>query len=236
MNETSTYVINRIEKNHNIVVLNITPKEGDIFDFKPGQFVMLAIYNKKENIWRQRPFSICSSPLNKKYLQLAIKVYGEFTQKIAILKKGDHVGISGPYGFFTFNESKMKKVVFIAGGIGITPFISAIRYVSEKELPNEITLLYSNKTGKDVIFLKELKSISRKCKNIQVIFILTNDNSARFKYEKGRIDKAMIEKYCLSHREKLFSLCGPLKFMKSMMSYLEEIEVSEDHIKMERFK
>lgn len=64
---------------------------------------MLAIYDKKGNVWQQRSFSIYSSLLNKKYLQLAIKIYGKLTQKIAALKKGNSVGISGPYGFFTFN-------------------------------------------------------------------------------------------------------------------------------------
>jgi len=131
---------------------------------------MLTLYDKEGNVWQQRPFSICSSSLNKKFIQLAIKVYGEFTQKVITLKKGNNVGISGPYGFFVFNEKKMKETVLLAAGIGITPFMSIIRYISESELTNKILLFYSNKRIENIVFLEELKSISQKHKNIKIIF------------------------------------------------------------------
>ncbi len=235
MNETIPHTIKQIEKNNDVVVLNIAPKKGEVFSFKPGQYVMLALYDKKGEIWQKRPFSICSSPLNKDYFQLAIKVHGEFTQKITTLKEGDSVGVSGPNGFFTFNEAKMKEVVFLAGGIGITPFMSAIYYISEKNLPNKVTLLYSNKTKEDILFFEKLKSISQKHKNIKVIFTLTDNFPNSWEYEKERIDKTMLKKYCFPFGEKYFSLCGPLKFMESIASQLKEYGISEDHIKMERF-
>lgn len=235
MNNNFIYKISNTEKIGDVVVLNITPKEGSVFDFKPGQFVMIGIYDKDGNIWQRRPFSICSSPLNKKYLQLAIKVYGEFTQKIATLKKDDEVEISIPSGFFVFNENRMKETVFLAGGIGITPFISAIRYVSEKNLPNKIILLYSNKMKKDIIFFEELKSISQKHKNIQVFFILTNETPEHMKYESGRIDENMLKKYCSPFTEKYFSLCGPPMFMEAIITQLKKNEVQTDHIDTERF-
>ncbi len=233
-----TYTVDKIETKNDIILLDAVPKEGEVFDFKPGQYVMLALYDKndaKKEIWQQRPFSIYSSPLNKKLLQFAIKIQGEFTQKVANLKKGDTVGISNPTGFFTFNEKRMRDTVFLAGGIGITPFMSAIRYVSEKNLPNKITLLYSNKTEADIVFFEELKTISRKHKNIQVIFILTKDTPTLWEGEKERIDKTMIEKYCSPFQEKYFSLCGPEIFMESLSTQLEEIGVEKNRIDMERF-
>ncbi len=236
MNKTFTYKINKIEKTHDVVLLNIVPERGEIFDFKPGQFVILAIYDKKGNVWQQRPFSICSSTLNKEYLQLAIKVHSEFTKKITTLKIKDSVGVSGPYGFFTFNETKMKDIVFLAGGIGITPFMSAIRYVCEKKLSNKLTLLYSNKTKEDIVFFEELKSISQEYKNIQTIFVLTDDAPRLWEHEKGRIDKIMLNKYCSPFKEKHFLLCGPLGFMESLTAYLEAKDVSKNYIEMERFK
>ncbi len=238
MNETFKYTIDKIEKENNVVILNIIPKENAIFDFRPGQFTMLALYDENGEIWQQRPFSICSSPLNKKYIQLAIKVYGKFTNKVATLKKGDTVGISEPNGFFTFNEARMKEAIFLAGGIGITPFMSAIRYVSEKKLPNKITLFYSNKTMQDIVFFEELKSISEKNKNIQVVFALTEEISdvLESEYENKRIDDNMIKKYCPHFSEKYFSLCGPLKFMESLITQLEDDGVPKDYIDMERFK
>ncbi len=236
MNETLTYIIKKIEKKQDVVILNLTPKEGSVFDFKPGQYVMLAIYGKKGNIWQQRSFSLCSSPLNKKFIQLAVKIYGEFTQKVATLKEGDSVGISGPYGFFVFNEKKMKETILLAGGIGITPFMSIIRYISEAKLTNKILLFYSNRKKEDITFFEELKFISQRHKNIQVIFSLTKNNSQFWEYEKGRIDEEMIKKYCPLFQGKYFSLCGPLQFMESILSQLEKDGVSKDYIEMERFK
>lgn len=230
------YIIDKIKIQKDIVLLNIVPKEGEVFDFKPGQYIMLGLYDEKGDIWQQRPFSICSSPLNKKYIQLAIRVYGEFTKKIATLKTGDTVGIFGPSGYFTFNETRMQSIVLLAGGIGITPFMSIIRYVSEKNLSNKITLLYSNKNKEAVVFFEELLAISQKYQNIQVIFVLTEDILDTWKYEKRRIDKTMIEKYCSPFKGKYFSLCGPIKFMESVASQLEEIGVEKEYIDMERFK
>lgn len=229
------YKVSEVRVRNNIVVIDITPKEGVVFNFRPGQFIMLGIYDKKGNVWQQRPFSICSSPLNKKYLQLAIRVSGEFTKKVATLKKSDYVSVTGPSGFFTFNENKMSDVVFLAGGIGITPFLSAIRYISEKELKNKVTLLYSNRTKEDIIFFEELKSISQMHKNIKIIFILTDGMSEHWQYETKMIDEDMLKKYCYPFKEKYFSLCGPLGFMESMTTQLEKNGVSKDHIDMERF-
>ncbi len=229
------YKINKIEKIQDVVILDTMPEKGEVFNFIPGQFIMLTLYNTDGEISQQRPFSICSSPLNKNRLQLAIKIHGEFTQKVATLKNGDYVGISKPTGFFTFNEKRMENSVFIAGGIGITPFMSAVRYISEKGLSNKITLLYSNKTKKNIIFLKELESLSKEHKNIEVIFTLTDKIPDRWKYEQGRIDITMIKKYCLSFDEKYFSVCGPSGFIESIITQLEKSGVTKDYIDMERF-
>jgi len=236
MNEIFRYKINNIKKSHHVVILDIVPEKGDIFDFKSGQFIMLTLYDEKGAVWQEHPFSICSSPLNKKYLQLAIKVYGNFTQKVATLKKNDRIGISGPFGIFTFDETKMKDIVFIAGGIGITPFISIIRYIFQKKFPNKLKLLYSNKSKKDITFFRELKSISRKDKNIKLIFTLTRKIPYFWRNERGRINEMMLKKYCPSFENKYFFLCGPLDFMESITKQLIKNGVPENHIKTERFK
>jgi len=229
------YTIDKIKQKNDTVILNLTPKDAPIPNYKPGQFAMLAIHDKDGEIWQRRPFSICSSPLNKKYLQFAIKVHGEFTQKITTLKNGEAVDVSTPNGFFIFNETRMKKTVFLAGGIGITPFISALRYISDKKLDNEAVLLYSNKTKEDIVFYEELKSIAEKNKNIKVVFVLTKEDSPSSEYEKGRIDKLYIEKYCSPFEEKYFSICGPSKFMESLSEQLAELGIPKDYIDMERF-
>lgn len=222
----------------NIYALNLVPQKGAVFDFFPGQFVMVGIYDKDGNIVDQRAFSLCSSPLNKEYIQLGVKVYGDFSQWLISRKNGDIVGISGPNGFFTFDEKRMKHVVFFAGGIGIAPFMSTIRYVCDKVLDNRLTVFYSNKTRHDIAFYKELKSIAKNNKNILIIFTLTSPLSSRLFWnrEKGRIMPEMVKKYCAPYDNKYFFLCGPKKFMTDMIDYLIKFDVSENYIKKERWE
>ncbi len=236
MNGIYKYTVGRIEKNRDVVFLDIFPKEGEVFDFKAGQFIMLALYDEDGEVYDKRPFSICSSPLNKKFIQLAIKIEGEFTNKVATLKEGDFVGVVGPSGFFVFNETRMKDVVFFAGGIGVAPFVSAIRYISDKKLENNVILFYSNKTKEDIAFFDELKLISKELKNIQVVFTISDDISESWGYEKGRIDEDMIKKYSPDFVGKYFSLCGPISFMNAMIAILKKNGVADEHIDMERFK
>lgn len=229
------FTIQNIKLNADVVILNLSPIEGDIFDFKPGQYAMLAIFDKNGKVWQSRPFSICSSPTNRDYLQFAIRIEGEFTKRLAALKNGDTVGVSLPQGFFTFNEHKMETTIFLAGGIGITPFMSTLRYVSDKSLQNKITLLYSNKTEESIIFLEELKQIQKENKNIKMIFTLTDNISNIWTGERGMIDNEMIVKYCHPFEEKFFSLCGPLGFMKAISTLLKQNGVKDEYLNMERF-
>ena len=217
----------------NIIGLDLIPQDGEIFGFKPGQFVMLALYDKQGKIWQQRAFSICSSPANKDYIQLGIKIQGLFTQKLDKLKKGDKVGISGPYGFFVFDEKIMKDVVFLAGGIGVTPFISAIRYANDKDLDNQLILIYSNKTRQDTAFYDELNQVAKENKNFKVIFTLTQEEPEVWKGEKGRINAEMLKKYCSPLKNKYFLFCGPAGFLKAIDTCLLDIGVSKDYIKKE---
>jgi len=232
---TNEYIISEINLEKDIVILNVVPKNGTIPKFKPGQYVMLSIYKGDGEVWQSRAFSICSSPDDTKYLQFAIRIHGEFTKRISILKKGDMLGVSIPQGFFTFNEARMKKIVFIAGGIGITPFMSALRYVTSKGLKNEITLLYSNRTKDGIIFFEELKQIQKENKNVKIIYTLTDTVPADWNYESGFIDYDMIKRYCSPFDGKYFSLCGPPRFMESISSQLKESGVENSYINIERF-
>ena len=235
MDDNKIYSVKNIKQINGVVLLTLIPEQETIFDFKPGQFAMIALYDENGKIWKQRPFSICSPPTNRNYIQFAIKIFGEFTHKIAALKEGDKVGVSGPYGFFIFDEVKMNDVVFLTGGIGVTPFVSMIRYASEKKLPNKLLLLYSIKTKNDIVCLDELETISRQNKNFQAVFTLTSDIPDNWQYEKGRIDENMLKKYCSSLVDKYFFLCGPPGFMEAMKELLIKNGVPENLIIVENF-
>lgn len=235
MNQKQNYIISRhIRETHNVVILDLKPEEGEVFSFHPGQFVMLHLNNHDGTQWRKLPYSICSSPLEKKHIQLCFKIYGEFTQRMAKLEEGEVVEISGPYGRFTFHENPMESVVMLAGGIGITPFMSMLRYVTVKNLPNSMLLLYGNQTPHDIAFRNELYELETKNKNISVVY--TVDQAAPgWRGETGFINVSMLEKYCSPLNGKYFFLCGPMAFVETMKKILLACRINKDYVIIEKF-
>jgi len=224
------------ETTHNVFALKLAPQDGgQVFDYKPGQYVMIGIKNENGEVDEKRAFSLASSPTNKDYIELGFKIYGPFTQKTASLKEGDGIAVSEPTGTFTFSENRSTGSMMLAGGIGVTPLMSMIRYACDKKLPNKITLLYSNKTENDIVYYNEFKKLSEENSNFRVIFTITDDISADWQGERGRIDKEMIKKYAGSLSSDHFLLCGPPGFMEATINNLKELGVSEMQIEMEKF-
>ncbi|MEM3431471.1 MAG: FAD-binding oxidoreductase [Candidatus Micrarchaeia archaeon] len=223
----------KFNQTSDVVTLRLSPIEPFNMDFKPGQFVNLYIQRENEPLLA-RPYSIASSPTNKEYLELTIKIVegGRFTPRVASLKVGDVVKIGGPFGkFFFLDEEKMKDVVLIGGGCGITPFISMIRYVAEKNLPINITYFYSARTMDSILYKDELESISKLHKNIKVIFTCTREQSEKWKGEKGRINLEMIKKYVdIADKGKYFMLCGPPEMIRSLVEQLKSAGIEENRI------
>jgi predicted ferric reductase len=146
------YKIYNISKNPGeVVVVDVAKSDGGpVFDFQPGQYAMLMIFDRDGKLMEEHPFSIASSPNQKRSLQFGIKMMGRFTGRLAELKKDDEIYILGPFGNFIFDPEKHKDAVFIAGG-GITPFMSNFRYAFDN-LQNKLTLLCSARTIEHPVF------------------------------------------------------------------------------------
>ncbi len=198
-------------------------------NFIPGQYCLVSIQNKNES----KPFTFTNPPTKDNIIELTIKEIGKFTGSLFSLKTGDKLNIEGPMGeSLNFDESIKENVVFLAGGSGITPFISTIRYIILKNMKNNVTLIFSNRTKQDIIYKKELEEIKNK-ENIKVIHTLTNETPDNWDGEKGRINKEMIEKHVNSPREKLWYICGPPKMVQNMKELLNSIGIPKDQIKWE---
>lgn len=226
-------VIEKFNQASDVVTLRLKPIDPFDFDFKPGQFVNLYI-QKENQPMLARPYSIASSPTNKEYLELTIKIIenGRFTPRVAELNVGDEVKIGGPFGkFFFLDEDKMKDVVLIGGGCGITPFISIIRYVVDKKLGIKINYFYSARTMDSILYKEELEKYAKENGNIRVVFTCTRENSPEWKGERGRINVEMIKKYIDINKPDLyFMLCGPPAMIKDLVDALKSAGVSEERI------
>jgi ferredoxin-NADP reductase len=221
-----------------VVVLELADKSGQpVFDFRPGQYVMISYANEKGRLERKHAFSLASSPAEKDHIRLGIKIGGKFTQGLLKLKKGSQVLVNGPFGGFIFDEKKHHDSVFLAGGIGITPFFSAMQYAADKGLPNKMTLLYSNKTVEGTLFFREIRDLEKKNKNLRSLFSVTDKNV--LPVLKGvvnrRLDAGMIQDFAGGVSGKTFFICGPASFMKSMKQHLLTLGAEQGQIEMEGF-
>ncbi len=202
--------------------------------FIPGQYCLVSIPGHEKFAKVTRPFTFSNSPSCKKYFELTIKKMGEFTQALFQLKIGDQLEIKGPLGeILNFTPEISQDLVFLTGGSGITPFISIIRYIIEKKLPNRIFLLYGNRSEQDIIFHKELEKLKQHAANsLKVIHILENAIPG-WTGEKGRISLNLIEKYVPDPKSKIWFLCGPPPMMIAMKSALTNMEIPEAHWRIE---
>lgn len=127
-------------------------------DYKPGQFVQVSVLGAGE-----APISICSSPTEKGGFELCVRNVGLVTRALHNLKKGDELGIRGPYGnSFPVEELNGQGLVFIGGGIGLAPLRSVIKFVLDnKDNYGEVIILYGARTKEDIVFVDELDEWSR---------------------------------------------------------------------------
>ncbi len=218
-----------IKQTHNVKTFRINM--GEKFDFLAGQYAMIITENKK-NGKIARAFSLTNAP-GKKYIEITMKIEGEMTGLMDREKIGDKLKIRGPLGSFTLDSSN-DDIVFIAGGVGITPFISMMRHLKQTKSRRHITFLYSAKTPEDFVYFEELKKMCTD-KNVSCgIFTITAD-SVEWRGKIGRIDRVMIKENVRNIKESTFYICGPPQMIESMINILYELGVEKKKIRIERW-
>ena len=202
------------------------------FDYKPGHYMMMELdVNDPEN-GNIRSLSIASSP-TENFLLFSTKISQTlFKQKFNSLKVGDKVKLKGPMGIFILKEDVMD-IVFLGGGIGITPFRDMIMYATDKKLPIKLTLLYSNRTSNDICYKEEWTFLEKLNPNLKVVHTITDD--ASWQGRKGRINEAMIKEFCDDINSVLFYICGPPGMVEGLSNLLKFMNVPQYNIKIEKF-
>jgi len=198
----------------------------NMLNFKPGQFVFVEIQGKE---WSEpHPFTISSSP-DENRLRLTMKVLGDWTRKVREeLKAGSDVTIRGPYGRFDASKVRNKKQVWIAGGIGLTPFLSKIRSMKPGD-DRQIHFVYASRNEEEAIFLDELTSRADELGNI-TLYPLFSDAG-----EFARIDVAK-ERLPDSLGSYEYFICGPKPMVDGLMRDLKKEGVQRNKIHTEAFE
>lgn len=207
--------------------------EKNNFSFNPGQYVKLTLPVVNPDFrGSSRYFTVSSSPNDHELMITTKIVKSSFKKKLHSLKKGDMVSAFGPIGYFNFNIKNKKNKVFLAGGIGLTPYHSVIEtYKKNKAI--RVCLFVSFPSKKEIIFHDELKEIEKENPNIKIIYTLTKEKVSGF--ENGRIDKEMLLKYCSDYKRSEFFIVGSVAFERNFLAILKEMGISEENVFSENF-
>lgn len=200
--------------------------DGPIFAFQAGQYVKITIPHllMTDPKGNSRDLSVSSSPAQGNLITVAFRISDSvFKQTLIAAPEGTSVDVQGPLGVFTLPDDASSPLVFVAGGIGITPFLSILRYAAEQKLPNTITLLYANSTPEGAAYLPELEELVKK--------------NSRFTLIKkfGALDEEFIRQNTPEPANAHWYIAGPPGMVAAAQVVLMRLRISEENIMTEEF-
>ena len=209
--------------------------KGKNLKYKSGQFASINLINGLENEFgHKRFFSFVSSPNNHEILSVSTIISSSpYKQKLDQLALGTEVELGPISGHFTLPANITMPLIFIAGGIGITPFISMLRFIREEKIKTPILLLYSVKSITEAVYLDELKKCEKSSTNFQLILTVTQDPA--WTGEKRRIEAEFLKEHVKNLQKSLFYIVGPVGLVQSIKMILVDLGVPEAHLKTDHF-
>jgi predicted ferric reductase len=209
--QKARYVITRKNIKEGLVEIFLKPK-GKKLSIYPGQFVF-AKFKSAKVVSEEHPFSISSTGESDE-IRLAIKRAGDYTSRVSDLSIGEEAVLIGPHGKFGENlmEDINKDMIWIAGGIGITPFISMLNHEIKKNGKRKITLVYSLSDLNGGNYVEELKRMVRGVSNVSLV-VYDTSKCGRLNVEK-LLGENELKGYNLKKTK--FFMCGPKGMMKSL--------------------
>lgn len=230
------YSVKSVQRFPTYHILSLTPdSEDERLDFWPGQYAAISFKNGNRPLSPARCFSMVSSP-NSAELQFSMRPHGKFTRKVTKLQPGDSVKVQGAFGNFILDPSD-KNIIMLAAGIGITPFMSMLRYTTETRVNTPITLLYACPSRDDIPFKAELDKLQAQKPNLRVVYVVKQGASdpANNIYV-GRVNEALLQKITEQKWQPFtYFICGPDSFTNSLQQVLKQHDVDDERIVTETF-
>ncbi|MCI4342178.1 MAG: FAD-dependent oxidoreductase [Thermoplasmata archaeon] len=185
-----------------------------------------------------RPFTISSSPTESGIVAISTLMRDTpFKRRLAQLVRGDSVENEAIEGEFVLESG--RPAVLIAGGIGVTPFRSMLKFAVDTRLEKPLVLIYSSKTPEAIVFRPELEEFARRNHAIRVLHTVTRPEEAREPWtgRTGRIDAELIREGMRGVRHPLVYVAGPPGFVKETRRLLdEEVHLSQEDIRTDEFE
>jgi ferredoxin-NADP reductase len=220
----SEYVVNYV----------FTPNRS--FTFLPGQYMEWTLagvpYNSRGN---RRSFTIASSP-SEQDVQVGIKFYAppsSYKTSFANLLVGDTIYASQLSGDFTMQADENKKLAFIAGGIGITPFRSMVASIIDSNVQRDIVLLYTVSEPSELAYMEVFQEAARL--GVRTIPVITTDAPAAIPVARGRLSAQQLARLVPDYGERTFYISGPNVMVDATSQYLHELSIDRARIKTDHF-
>jgi len=225
-----------IEETKSTKTFRMVPVKGILPPFRAGQYVNLFI--NIDGVLTSRPYSISSSPTHIEYLDLTVRrKEGGFVSNYLAdkVKVGDEFETTGPAGQFYYEPLiDGKNLVFLAGGSGITPFMSILREVVDRKLDLNIWLIYGSRVPSDVIFAKELEEIARRHRRVRYSTVISEPPKS-WEGLCGFLNKDIISEQVETVEGKTFYICGPQAMYAFCERELESLKIPRRKIRRESY-
>ncbi|MBU4002482.1 MAG: ferric reductase-like transmembrane domain-containing protein [Proteobacteria bacterium] len=214
--------------------LNLVRVSGRAFQYNSGQFGFFRFQSPNISS-EEHPFSISSSPTRPDGIELVVREGGDWTRLVSRIEPGTRCRVDGPYGLFSHAQCpKGSELIMIAGGIGITPMLSMVRYMADTRDDRKTLLIWSSKTREHDFFQNEFEGFGHSLINLRVIRVFTRDTEAFG--ENGRLDKPRLKRLVSGMTTSSYVyICGPPEMMKDTGKWLIELEFLKNRIFTENF-
>jgi ferredoxin-NADP reductase len=203
-------------------------------DFKPGQFLPVRVsIDGKPHV---RCYSISSSPDARGYIEISVRRQGLVSTTLhATLRQGSQLTVGKPAGQFVYPADDERPLALLAGGIGITPLLSMLRFAVSSHPTRPVTLLYCARNREALAFLPELRVLAQRHPQLR-IGITVSEPGAPAPWRTGRIDLPFIKQYVAHPAHTIFCVCGPTAMMADMARLLATAGVPSNQIRSEKFE
>lgn len=208
------------------------------FSYKAGQHISITIpepvHTDDEGNSRYYSIANAPSPLNEVLIAMR-ESNSAFNKNLFLLNEGDTVLVKGPEGNLTIHDDEAVPAVFIAGGLGVTPFRAIIEEELIKKNKREIYLFYSNQTETSSAFLPEFKQWAENHHNFRFYPLINDINNKSWKYDYGLIDGQVIKKYLTNPHKNIFYIAGPPSMVEFVKNELIHAGAGNDSIRSDKF-
>ncbi|MCS6262525.1 MAG: FAD-dependent oxidoreductase [Nitrospira sp.] len=209
------------------------------FVFTPGQFVDLTLPHPSETnaAGNTRAFSIASAP-QESTLMVATRLRDTaFKRELQRMPLGSTVQMEGPFGKLVLHADQTRPAVFLAGGIGITPFRSMVVQAAMQRSPHPMVLFYSNRRPEDAPFLEELQALQDKNPHYRFVGTMTEPakSSRSWQGETGFLNAALLSRHLVNVEKPIYYVVGPPGMVGALRTMLKEARIEDSDIRTEKF-